>query len=98
MTLRLSRDAQRDFNDIAGYIEQESQSIDIVDEVLDEIYEALRLLPKYPRMGRKRPDLPGSLRSVVVSYYVVFYTVLDQQVYVARILHGSRDLAPIFDD
>jgi plasmid stabilization system protein ParE len=79
-------------------IEQESQSIDIADEVLDYIYEVLRLLPKYPRMGRKRPDLRSGLRSVVVSYYVVFYIVMDQEVYVARILHGNRDLATIFDD
>lgn len=49
--------------------------------------------------GRARDELQPGLRSVVVSYYVVFFVVTDDEVQIRRIVHGSRDTGSLaFDE
>ena len=43
-----------------------------------------------------REDLAPNLRMLVFRSYLVFYRVLDHEIRIERILHGSRDLPGFF--
>jgi toxin ParE1/3/4 len=45
---------------------------------------------------RAAADVLSGLRSVVVARYVVFYRLTSDAVQIVRVLHGSRDIDPIF--
>jgi toxin ParE1/3/4 len=40
--------------------------------------------------------LAENMRSFPIGRYVVFYIVMPSCIQVVRVLHGARDLAPIF--
>lgn len=48
-------------------------------------------------MGRTRPELGEAVRSVVVESYVIYYRH-DQDVLIARVLHGRRDQAAAWSE
>jgi toxin ParE1/3/4 len=89
--VQLSRAARTDLIEIWTYLAAENERA--ADRVLDRIGAKLELLTRSPRLGRKRVELHPSLRSFPVSDYVVFYELIGNLVVVARVLHGSRDLA-----
>ena len=44
-------------------------------------------------MGRARDeDLRSGLRSFPVGEYVIIYRILDEDILILRVLHGSRDI------
>ncbi len=47
-------------------------------------------------MGRPRDELAEGLRSFSVGRYVMFYRAIPEGVEIVRVLHGARDLGPIF--
>ena len=49
-----------------------------------------------PEMGRLRPELAPELRSWAMSEYVIFYRPVKDGILIARVLHGYRDLPPLF--
>ena len=48
-------------------------------------------------MGRNRPDLAPELRSFPVDNYIIFYRPISEGIQVIRVLHGARDIPPLFD-
>jgi toxin ParE1/3/4 len=48
-------------------------------------------------MGRERPELLADLRSFPVGRYVIFYLPRPHGIEVVRVLHGARDLKPLFE-
>jgi toxin ParE1/3/4 len=48
-------------------------------------------------MGRHREELAAELRSFLVDNFVIFYRPMDGGIEVVRILHGARDLPPLFE-
>jgi toxin ParE1/3/4 len=62
---------------------------------LDTVEQKCRLLATMPEMGRLRPELAPQLRSWVVGEYVIFYRPILDGILLVRVLHGSRDLAPL---
>ncbi|AWM39572.1 Plasmid stabilization system protein [Gemmata obscuriglobus] len=57
------------------------------------------LLASQPTTGRARDELYPGMRSVVIEYYTVFFTVTDEEVLVRRIIHTARDVqAAAFDE
>ncbi|WP_309731973.1 type II toxin-antitoxin system RelE/ParE family toxin [Chamaesiphon sp. OTE_75_metabat_556] len=57
----------------------------------------MQLLAEQPQLGRLRPELAENMRSLPIGRYVVFYIAMPSCVQVVRVLHGARDLAPIFE-
>jgi toxin ParE1/3/4 len=61
------------------------------------IHKEFRVLSGQPRMGRERPELLADLRSFPVGRYVIFYLPRPHGIEVVRVLHGARDLKPLFE-
>jgi toxin ParE1/3/4 len=57
-----------------------------------------RILARHPELGRARPDLLANLRSFPIGAYVIFYLPCHRGIEVVRVLHGARDLKPLFDE
>jgi toxin ParE1/3/4 len=88
-----TRRANLDLLEIWSYVAQDSpQAADRLIERLDQHCERLA---SFPEMGRLRDELAPSLRSLVVSRYVVFYRPAEDGIEVIRVLHGARDVAAI---
>jgi len=61
------------------------------------IHKEFRVPSGQPRMGRERPELLADLRSFPVGRYVIFYLPRPHGIEVVRVLHGARDLKPLFE-
>jgi toxin ParE1/3/4 len=90
----LSPAAARDLAEIEAYIASERPSA--VYGVLDALEAACQLVAGYPAVGRVRNEIDEGVRSLPVGSYVLFYYADEGPVGIARILHGSRDLAATF--
>jgi toxin ParE1/3/4 len=49
-------------------------------------------LAKFPSIGRERSTLGAGVRSLVAGTHVIFYVVQKEQIVVARVLDGRRDI------
>jgi toxin ParE1/3/4 len=92
--IKLSR-ATDDLAEIWDYIADDSEAQ--ADLFIDTIDRKLRLLAEQPNLGRSRSELAENMRSFPIGRYVVFYIVMPSSIQVVRVLHGARDLAPIFE-
>jgi toxin ParE1/3/4 len=89
MPYRLSALAERDLEEIWSYVAEDA-SPSTADRLIDAIIDRFDLLVKQPRMGRARPEFGPGVRSFSVEGYVVYYRHEDELL-VARVLHGRRD-------
>lgn len=92
--IKLAR-AAADLAEIWDYIADDSEIQ--ADFFIDTVDRKLRLLAEKPNLGRKRQELAENMRSLPVGRYVIFYIVIPSGIQVIRVLHGARDLAPIFE-
>ncbi len=58
----------------------------------------IRSLARRPLIGRARPELLTDPRSLPFGRYVIFYLPRNRGIEVVRVLHGARDLKPLFDE
>ncbi len=86
--------AENDLDEIWLYIAQDNPQN--ADKFLDLIQETCVVISGYPSMGEVRDKLLAGLRSFPVGNYMVFYLPQKDGVDVVRVLHGSRDLQPVF--
>lgn len=92
---RLSREADRDLEDIFDYTVREfgiNQAIAYVSG-FEEVFISLTANPE---LGRKRDEIRNGLRSIVKGSHTIFYRVLRSHIRIVRILHGSRDIIKFF--
>jgi toxin ParE1/3/4 len=88
--------ARLDLAEIWAYIAEDSP--DHADRLAAKFDRQFRALARHPNMGRPRPELSPALRSIPVGRYVIFYLPLKRGIEVVRVLHGSRDLAALFQE
>lgn len=88
--------ARADLKEIGDYIASDNRTA--AKRMIAELHERAARLSDAPRLGRSRPELQASLRSVAFRSYVIFYRVEDKTVRIERIIHGARDIDAIFDD
>jgi toxin ParE1/3/4 len=89
--------ADADLDDIWYYVASGSGSADVADRLIDSITERFFLLAKYPSIGRSRDkDLRPGLRSFPAGPYVIIYRVQEADLLILRVLHGSRNIKPLF--
>ena len=90
------KEAYNDLDTIFDYIALDSPSS--ANAILDKIFKALSPLETFPLSGTK--TIHSSLknyefRMIIVHPYIIFYRVIDDIVYIYRILHGARDYIDI---
>lgn len=95
-TILKSPDARADLLEIGEYIFEQSHSAEAALRVVDSIDEKIQFLSRNPLAAEARPDLAPGLRSSTVGNYVVFDRPIDDGVEVVRVLHGARDIPPLF--
>lgn len=89
MRLRWTRSAERDLDEIADYIGQDSPAAAarVVLELIDQVES---LLPRHPAIGR--PGRVIGTRELVIGAlpYIAAYRVRGRDVEILRVLHSSR--------
>ncbi len=81
--------AEIDLIEIWGHIAEDDPIA--ADRQLDRIDAACEMLAENPQGGPRRDDLARGIRFYPVGNYLVFYTVGEDGITVARVLHGARD-------
>ena len=85
----LHPDAYSDLDEIWEFIAADNHPA--ADRFLERIYEAIRRLASFPRIGHKRPDLTSRpLRFQVVGEYLIAYAPEEKPLAIVGILHGRR--------
>ncbi|HYG36287.1 MAG TPA: type II toxin-antitoxin system RelE/ParE family toxin [Clostridia bacterium] len=91
---RVSDAARADLEEIWLFIAQDN--IEAADQFIRTIVSRFPRLACMPYLGRKREELAPRLRSIPVANYVIFYRPFEDGVEIVRIIHGARDLPPLF--
>jgi toxin ParE1/3/4 len=90
----VSAAARSDLGEIWFYIAQDDP--EAADRFIRAIISRFPKLAAMPHLGRKREELSQHLRSFPVRRYVVFYRPHENGVEIVRVIHGARDLPPLF--
>ncbi|HEY3898873.1 MAG TPA: type II toxin-antitoxin system RelE/ParE family toxin [Chthoniobacter sp.] len=67
------------------------------DRQLTRIDTACRWLAENPHIGPRREDLAAGLRFYPTGNYLIFYTLLEGGIAIARVIHGARDYPRDFE-
>ena len=61
-------------------------------KVVWDIVEKTSILEKYPRSGRKVPEIDDeNIREIFAYSYRILYEIKSEKIYVIGIIHGRRD-------
>jgi toxin ParE1/3/4 len=86
-----SRRALQDLENIAEYIATDSPTY--AANVVKKITSASRMLAQFPRSGRKVPEFDDdNVRELIVYSYRLIYRLTSEEILIAAIIHGSRNL------
>lgn len=89
--LRWSLRAQQDLIEIGEYIAKDSALYAV--NLMDRLIAGAERLESAPLLGRVVPEYRmQDLREVIVQNYRVVYLVRGDEVIVARVVHGAREL------
>ena len=92
---RVSAATKADLDEIWFYIAQDNP--EAADRFIRALVTRFLRLASMPEMGRRREELAPRLRSLAFGNYVIFYRPMENGVEIARVLHGARDLPPLFE-
>jgi len=92
---RVSDAARSDLDEIWLYIGQDNPYA--ADRFIRALVSRFPALASMPEMGRQREELSPRLRSLPVGNYIIFYRPMEKGVEIARVVHGARDLPPLFE-
>lgn len=101
--LRIRPEADRDADEAAEYLAIEA-NLDIAIQFLAALERAYQRLVEHPLVGAPvrvfDPRLSGLRFWPVPGFerYLVFYVPAPAHIDVVRVLHGARDLGPLFQD
>jgi toxin ParE1/3/4 len=94
-SIRVSAAARSDLNEIWLYIAE--GDLVAADRLIEQVVSRFPKLAAWSEIGRERAELSPRLRSLVVGRYVIFYRPMENGIEVVRVLHGARDLPPLFE-
>lgn len=84
----LSRRADEDISAIWSYIARDN--ISAADRMVDRFTDTFQRIAEFPESGDRYSHPHGELRRVIVSPYLIFFRLSDDQIEIVRVLHGSR--------
>ena len=86
----LHPEALEDLEEIWEFIA--ADNLIAADRFVEEIYEAIQSLGRFPEMGFLRPDLSSRhLRFHPVGNFLIAYTPSEKPLLVVAVLHGRRN-------
>src|SRR5438067_9012640 len=92
---RVSSRATADLDEIWSYIAQDNPAA--ADKFISAFFTRFANLAAMPKMGRLREELSHDLRSFSAVRYVIFYRLKEDGVEIVRVLHGARNISPLFE-
>ena len=82
--------AKTDLRIIHDFITSDSKYY--AKKVVRDIVEKTSILEKYPRSGRKVPEIDDeNIREIFIYSYRILYEIKSDIVYIIGIIHGKRD-------
>lgn len=96
MRLGISPLAEQDMEAIGDYIAQDNPLRAV--SFTEELYQQCLLIAESPVIYRERPELGRCVRSCAYGRYLIVFRVLDTEVRIERLLHGSRDIITLFTE
>lgn len=84
--------AREDIGEIFYYIATHNPTAALA--MADKITNKIETLAELPLIGKVVPDnelAKQEYRMLIVDNYIAFYKIIDDQIVVYRVLHGSRD-------
>jgi toxin ParE1/3/4 len=90
----LSELAEADLTDIWIFVAQDDEKA--ADHLLDEIHDKCSFWLPSPRRAARDSNWHLRSESFAVGSYIIFYRERNDGIEVARVLHGRRDLPPLF--
>lgn len=91
LELRLSPKAVIDLEQIYEFTSQ-TWGINQSDKYQDELFTAMRLISKNPRIGSQYYFKEGNYRKMNINRHILFYKQNKKECLVVRILHERMDL------
>lgn len=93
MVIEWSRRARADILDLKAYIAKDSPYY--ARRFTERIVASVEKLAEFPKIGRPVPEAEGrdDVRELIYQGYRIIYLTRPEQVFIATIIHGSRDLA-----
>lgn len=94
MRLSFTPLAEQDLESIGDYIatHNPARALSFIQQLRQQ---CLRLTTS-PGAYRARPELGDNLHSCVSGNYIIFFSIVKDDVLIIRILHHARDIAPLF--
>ncbi|MCL2409944.1 MAG: type II toxin-antitoxin system RelE/ParE family toxin [Oscillospiraceae bacterium] len=96
--VRFLQEALDDLEEIVLYIAQDSREAAM--RMHDKIIEKANDLAVFPKRGRPVPDNKMSAagyRMLGIKPYIAFYRVIDQNVFIYRVLHGATNYPLLYE-
>ena len=90
-------EALEDLEEIILFIAQDKKKAAI--QMHDEIIKRANHLSSFPKIGRLIPDKKMSeagYRMLGVKPYILFYRIIDEKVFIYRILHGASNYQMLY--
>lgn len=90
--IRLLRIAEEDLTEIISFIAADNQTA--AKKIADKIEKSIELLSENPMLGRipRDEDIKNlGFRYIIISDYIIFYTIEEKTIYINRILHSARN-------
>ena len=89
--------AEADLDGILAYISQDDPAA--AARLVERLTDACVSLGPNPELGERRPEYPpGRYRCLSVLNYAIVYEITAETVAIIRVLHGARDIGPIFGE
>ena len=92
-SIRYTAPAKADLGEIADYLEEEAGSR-IAASVIKRIRSKIKALERDGERYRVRHEIGEGRRAILIGYYLAFYRIDRETVFVLRILHSARDIRP----
>jgi len=96
--LHYSPESRNDLAEIKEYISEEHDNPSAAGRMIEYIVKRIRGLGQFPEMGAMLSsvvEIDSNYRFLVCKKYLVFYRVEENNVFISRVLHGSRDCPSI---
>lgn len=91
----ITNDAENDLENIQQHSLEVfglSQTQKYEQEIFDTIFE----LTANPKIGHSRDDVPAEYRVLNIKRHAVIYKIVQKEVIILRVLHGSMNFSKIF--